>query len=283
MIVFLSSWLLQSKALSSDNVNPSTGQPDLKKNELFSTHDVVYDIHIFCMVVLWRVKRKKLQTNWKSIKIACGAVSASHRQLRAYSPLESVKVKVKTDNNYVDVSGSTQHEIYRWVVHIYPRIYQVIIMNFREYCLLFLIFCSTETQKRTNRGNFFVNFLEPVLIVSVITLIWGAWHFCMLSFLVLIFPWQKRTLMQIFMLFACLLLHSPYSPIIAIICLCTCSLFTCFNIPGDHNRIFVDLPVSVWTLVILAYRSPGTARLRDQYENKDMVELALKNISLKIW
>ena len=82
--------------------------------------------------------------------------------------------------------------------------------------------------------------------------------------------------MQIFMLFACLLLHSPYSPIIAIICLCTCSLFTCFNIPGDLNRIFVDLPVSVWTLVILAYRSPGTARLRDQYENKDMVELALK-------
>ena len=122
MIVFLSSWLLQSKALSSDNVNPSAGQPDLKKNELFSTHGVVYVIHIFCMVVLWRVKRKKLQTNWKSIKIACGAVSASHRQLRAYSPLECVKVKVKTDNNYVDVSGSTQHEIYRWVVHIYPRI-----------------------------------------------------------------------------------------------------------------------------------------------------------------
>lgn len=191
MIVFLSSWPLQSKALSSDNVNPSTGQPDLKKNELFSTHEVVYVIHIFCMVVFWRVKRKKLQTNWKSIKIACGAVSASHRQLRAYSPLECVKVKVKTDNNYVDVSGSTQHEIYRWAVHIYPWIYQVIIMNFRDYCLLFLIFCSTETQKRTNGGDFFANFLEPVLIVSLITLIWGAWHFCMLSFLMLIFPWQK--------------------------------------------------------------------------------------------
>ena len=90
------------------------------------------------------------------------------------------------------------------------------------------------------------------------------------------FSVAKSTLMQIFMLFACLLLHGQYSPIIAIICLCTCSLFTCFNIPGDLNRIFVDLPVSVWTLVILAYRSPGTARLRDQYENKDMVELALK-------
>ena len=88
-------------------------------------------------------------------------------------------------------SGLTQHEIYRWVIHIYPRIYQVIIMNFREYCLLFLIFCSTETQKRTNRGNFFANFLEQVIIVSIITLIWGAWHFCMLSFLMLIFPWQK--------------------------------------------------------------------------------------------
>ena len=69
--------------------------------------------------------------------------------------------------------------------------YQVIIMNFREYCLLFLIFCSTETQKRTNRGKIFAPFLEPVLIVSVVTLIWGAWHFFRLSFLVLIFPWEK--------------------------------------------------------------------------------------------
>ena len=40
-----------------------------------------------------------------------------------------------------------------WDIPLGGSGYQVIIMNFREYCLLFLIFCSTETQKRTNRAN----------------------------------------------------------------------------------------------------------------------------------
>ena len=106
----------------------------------------------------------------KSIKIACGAVSASHRQLRAYSPLECVKVKVNTDNIYVDVSGSTQHEIYRWVVHFYPRISG----DYHEFqrVLLAVSHILLNRDAKTHKSRkIFANFLEPVLIISVITLI----------------------------------------------------------------------------------------------------------------
>ena len=78
---------------------------------------MIYKYHVWLSFDVSKENSYKLIE--KSIKIACGAVSASHRQLRAYSPLECVKVK--TDNNYVAVSSLTEHETYRWVVHIHPR------------------------------------------------------------------------------------------------------------------------------------------------------------------